>query len=1027
MARSWNARLTSAVAGVVVVSLASVGLTAVPAAAATGDERENLQMVQSVQAPRFAVAPDQIPVRDSVVGRGIPLGDDPAQRIDLGSLARAHSSALVRVTVQEPSADATVRTAGTTDVLFAPAGVTTSTTLLLPVTGGEISLSADRADVPVRVEALAFMGGLENSPGATIALAEPVLRADTTVSHGGAQLSTTRIWFGVTGDGGVSTEARSVYVSLDVTVATDDVLFLGDGQQLALPAGRSIVTTVVDADVQGGVSAALRSGTGDLRASVLGWVVEAVEGASKANFRGSYVLSTENRAPVSGRATPDAPLSLDAADHGDIDYALVLVSATAGTRADTTTLAWEHPLSGRASGVAVDREAASAPQLALVPVDQDEASVAPRRGAATLTVQTLGGFLGDPEQEQGGEAATITITAPRDLDSLDISNTGFFRIEGVVTAGPNAVDRVEISSPSVGFIANAELDYDGEKITWSLRTLAPEDGDFTYVARVFDRADPTRARDEDEVRITLDVADADDEVVSPDVRTYNLDPANPEFRAIDENTVAFVSRPDLEPGQILVSGPVVGAESGLFARVSHLDVIDGEWVVSLTDAELNDAFFQTDIDETIEYGEDSPIQVTDLLATAADPDTLIEGTYAPVSADGTVGPEVSVDDYEIAQGSSAMTAGTNAELRTGEDVDLTLGADDFDIDPADFETQCRPAGSDGQEPVGEEIDENGEWHPTGNLTASPSTACPSSRLGIDLHGTWSTGLDANILFGLENGKAKVINATHLEPWEFEAAQARQLDTRAAIGITAGGEVTLSLDFVLKVKMDLKWAVWKSKITIVEFTNVVTSTFKANASLRAFFEAEGKLNFRLDVAEVALPTSVFVVLGVPIAITNRLNFAIAVTGKLKAEVAIPAVGLERVDRFGFTYSSAKGIERVKNDTPTKYVTPSLKTLGSSTKISLEGGIAVGPEGTYRSRIYSFAGPDLGVSAQAGVEGKAATTLLPPREVEAEVQVYLAIGITGQVKLTLLKWDLVNLKLFAIGVRLNLFTKKWKFTL
>lgn len=1027
MARFWNARLTSAVAGVAVLSLAGVGLTAIPAAAATGDELENLQMVQSVQAPSFTVAHEQVPARDSLLGRGIPLSDDPAQRIDLGATARTHSAVLVRVTVPEPSVDATVRTAGATDVLFARAGVTTSTTLLLPLTDGEISLFADGADVPVRVEALAFMGGLENSPGATIALAQPVVRADTATALGGSRLSTTPIWFGLTGDGGVSTEARSVYVTLDITVPEADVLLLGDGQELALPAGRSIITTIIDADMQGGASATLRSGTGALRASVLGWVVEAAEGAAKANFRGSYVLSTEHRAPVSGRATPDAPLALDVAEHGDVNYALVLVSATAGMRTDTTTLAWEHPLSGRASGIAVDRRAASAPQLALVPVDQDEAAVAPRRGAAMVTAQTLGGFLGDPDHAYDGDAATIRITAPRDLDSLDISNTGFFRLEGVVTAGPNAVDRVEISSPSVGFIANAELDYDGEQITWSLRTLAPEDGDFTYVARVFDRADPAMVRDEDDVQITLDVADADDEVVSPDVRTYNLDPAKPEFRAIDEHTVAFASRPDLEPGQILVSGPAAGAESGLFARVSHLDVIAGEWVVSLEDAELNDAFFQTDIDETIEYDEDSPIRVTDLLANTDDPDSLIEGTYAPVGADGVVGPEASVDDYDIAQGGAAMTAGTNAELRTGDDVDLTLGADDFDIDPAEFETQCRQAGSDGQEPVGDEIDENGEWHPTVNLTASPSTACPSSHLGIDMHGTWSTGLDANILFGIENGKPKVINATHLEPWEFDAAQARQLDTRAAIGITAAGEITLSLDFVLKVKMDLKWAVWKSKIKIVEFTNVVTSTFKASASLRAFFEAEGKLNFRLDVAEVALPTSIFVVLGVPIAITNRLNFAIAVTGQLKAEVAIPAVGLERVDRFGFTYSSARGIERVKNDIPTKYVTPSLQKLGSSTTITLAGGIAVGPEGTYRSRIYSFAGPDLGVSAQAGVEGRAATSLLPPYEVDAEAQVYLALGVTGQVKLTLLKWDLINLKLFAIGVRLNLFTKKWKFTL
>ncbi|WP_017793603.1 hypothetical protein [Leucobacter salsicius] len=1059
-----------------------------PSIAVSIDSIENQSFVRKAEAVGFTPAPPQVPALESAVGRGAALttvpitqADSTRGRVALGDAASGSTAALVRVTLLAPTAETSVFTTqagssasgastplddlsgtqltqsldavpGPTPILYAAAGKTVSTTVLLPIVNGAVPLYADRDEAPVRVEALAFFAGGANAPGATVALAAPELRADTAQGLGGAGIDQTGIWVGLNGAGGVPSDlVRSVYLTFDISLDRADTVSLSDGQQLKLPAGRSIVTTVVTPDELGGVTLRSSAATGSLRASVLGWVAEASADLSSANVTGSYVADALPESVVKIRGGK-APRALDLTTYSDADYALALVASVAGAPGETT-LDWRSPVTGRAAGVALDGTAGAAPQLALVPVDSGSGQLSVRRGAATVQVQSLGAFLGEAQQYDAADPATIEITAPRDLASIDLSESGYFTLEGVVDGGANAVDRVEVSANDAGtqvFIGTAELTETPTQTVWSMRVLAPDDGEFDYTATVFDRSNRGVARASDEITLDINAADATDTVTSPEVRTFGLRPGEAVPRVVDADTVAFAEQPDLEPGQIIVTGPLPGAASGFLGRVSQMNLVAGEWLVTTVAVELSEVFFQVDVAETIDYQADEivdQIAVEDTPASGADPSEFTEGSFVPVDrATGKEGTPVPLEEYSVAvpdalgNGPGAapvawpgeLPGHAHAALVRDDDVDLTLGADDFNLaeaglDPAnpdDFALACRAAGSDGQEPTGDQIDENGEWHPA--QTGAPAApACAQQRLGVDLHGTWSIGMDASFIVGLRNGKPKVLNTTKLDPWEFDRAEKRELATEAAIGVQASGEAEFSLDFVLNVKMKWKWKVVPAGITVQEFTTKVTTTLKASAALKASFKASGKLNFKLDVAEVALPTTMFMVGPVPVAITNRLNFAIAMGGEVMAEVALPAVGVERVDTFGFTWKTGQGLSRIKNDTPTKYVVPKFTKLKDSATVSFTGGISVGPEVSFRSRIYSFAGPDLALSAKAGVGGEITGPIAGPYD--AKVEVYLALGLEGMVKLTLIKWELVNLKVFALGVRLNLFTKEWSFSI
>ncbi|MER2135851.1 MAG: hypothetical protein ABS910_14340 [Arthrobacter sp.] len=1003
-----------------------------PAAAVSSDAIENLSAVLPAPEPGFTPVPASLPAVDSAVGIGSRLSKDASGAVFLGTAAEGQSAALIRLTVFEPGTSQTVYTTAETAVLHARAGITTSTTVLLPLTAGSVTLWTN-AEADIRVEPLAYFKGTQASGGATIALPEPVVQADTATGLAGSALTSSPLWIGLTGEGGVSaTLARSVHVLLDVTLAEADDVILGDGQRMALPAGRSVVATIVDAEDQGGVTVGLgRSGnTGTLRATVTGWVAEAAEDSSRANHRGSYVVNTEHRPATRLEVSAGAaPQEVRLADDHDSAYALALVQAADVAGGDTTTLAWGPEVRGRSAGVTVDRAAGAQPQLALVPVDTGGAQLSIRRGSATVSLQPLGSFLGDPVPYDASDPAAITITSPVDRQSLDLTETGWFTLEGTVSAGANSVDRVAISSPDVGFIGLAELNPAGDELNWSFRALAPEDGDFDYVATVFDRSDPGTARASDRVRLTLDVAEEGDTVVSPEASVFHLDTTELEFEVLDEFSLRFAERPELDPGDIIVSAPVPSAPSGFLGRMSSMDLVSGSWEVSAVEVPLEDLFLQVDVDEEQDFGEGEGVASRDLIAEAGNPLDVISGTYAALHEDGTSGPEVAVSQVDILDEAGNLhepVPGTYTGVMTGDDVDLELSSDEFNLDtPGDLKLACRLPGTDGQEPRGEDIDENGEWVAPA-VPAAGDGNC-GGPLQASLSADWTATIEAGLVVIAKDGTAKIKAAGKpMEPWEFDAWSVKERGNEAGIAIRGGGEVNLGFAFVLKTKFKFKWKVIPRGVSIEEFRIEFNSKLKASASVKAWVQVASRWNATLRVADVALPTTTFMAGPVPVAITNQLNFAMVFSGSLKAEVEIPALGIEREDNFGFVYSSDKGLERIKNDAPTKYVLPKPRQVADGTSFTLEGELAAGPQVSYQSRIYTFAGPDISLYGKSGLDGKLVVSAGPPKQAEIEASVFLELGLVGSAKLTLLKWELLNLTIFKVAARINLweYSESWE---
>lgn len=1018
-ARAGRGRLIGAIAALTVASLFAVAAPA-PALARvmSVDEAANVSRLVAAPAPSTNVQPASVPAWDSAVQASpFPLTD--RGRIPV---AAADGSALVRITTTAGTVPLTIFSNTHVAALYVPRGEIRSTTVLLPIIDGAVALWADTAPAAVRVETVAHFGADVASPGATLASGEPVLRADTETGLGGDRVDNDGVWLTLIGDGIDGEKTRGVHASFDLTLRHADTVSLSDGQEFPLPAGRTVVTTVVDPDEAGGTSVSLRSSgnVATLRAHTRGWVIEAGEDAVAANLTGSYVRSTTAK-PSSVTLSATAPgTNVTAADSGDIDQALVLLSAVNATQ--TSAIGTDGQGSGRTRGAAVDANAGTQPQLALVPVSAEgTATFTIYRGGVKLSVTPIGGYLGAPGSFDADSPASIEITSPRHRDNVDISTTGYFLLEGTVTPGGNAIDRVEISSPSVGVIGTAAIDYTDDGVQWSMRALAPEDGDFEYVATVFDRADPRTARAADSVRLTLDVPDADDTVTSP--RAVVLDPTSTEYTVLDDAHIAFAEWPDLGPGDIIVSGPAPGAESGFLGRFSSVNLTGGRWVVATTTAGLTDIFHQVDISHHDDYGDGEGIEVVDVLAGDELPADVVSGSVTQgddASAAGTL----TADDYEVL-GNQALAPGDSAQLRTGSDVDLTLSADDYDIDPTDFELQCRAPGSDTQEPRGEDIADDGTWkRPGADRPAAPQ--CPSGLQGgsesAGISGTFTVGAQASLLVGFENGKPRIMNGSKLKPLEFEKAERRELTTRAAVGITADGEIAVGVSLVLDVKVKWRWKVVPAGVTINTFSLRIDTALRASAAIKMAFEVQAKLNLRMKVAEVALPATTFLIGPVPIVIVNRLDVGMAVGGSIAGYVALPAVGVQREDALGFSYSTAGGMKRIKNDGGTTYVVPRFEEPHDDMRIAVAGSIAVGPELAYRSRIYSFAGPDIAMSAKAGV-GLSIESAQQSGDYDVELEVYLAFGLTGDVELTLLRWSLLNIRIFALEAKITFLKKDY----
>lgn len=1022
IARTLQATLAAVTAAAIALVLAPT-----PASALTAEALEYQENLTWVDTPVFSAVDPAVPLVDSTLGRGTQLAAG-ANTVPLpvpdAEPAETATGVLARITLLQPAADTTVSIAAAegahSPLLFGRAGATVSTTTLLPLSEGGVTLHADAAS-HVRLEPLAYLRGDARAPGSTTALPEAARRADTEQGLGGSALAREPLWFGLTGQGGVPSElVRSVYVSFDVTLATPNTLVLADGQRIPLSAGRSVFTTIVTPDEHGGVEASLAdAGTGQLVADVTGWVAEAAAHSTAVNRVGSYVSATEVeelRAEVAARA-PATGLALS--DHDDVAYALALVDGSPSTPATqpTTTLQWSAEPHGRAQGVAVDGAQGVAPQLAFVPLEAGEASLSIRQGAAAVAIHPLGGFLGEPRHAANPDAS-IEIVSPSAGSEIDISGTGYFTIEGTAFSDASAVDRIELSAPGHGFIGTAGLVYEGDQLSWYFDAGAPEDGEFTFVATLFDRGAPNTPRDTAQITVQVDTPEADEEVVAPNVRHFNQAATEFTISTEDPRQVRFAVDPEVLPGDLVVSGATAATPAGFLGAVVSINVVNGVWIVDTREPNIDELVFQADIDETIDYENGEGVQITHAAESAASPAELYEIDSAfpegvPADILEPVTPEIVIDE------ASHVSNAEYVDLVAGpENVDLTFDEDNV---PAGYEGTvdfaCVDLAGSEQEPQGDAIDEEGRWVAPADPVAAGND-CNRLR-GVTIDKSWSLKTEAKFLFQLKNGKLDLEDQTRKTPEEIAAAARGAFDKKIGMSIQVESELLPHLLFKLDVKLKKKLGFIPTHVSVNEFKVEQKNYIRAQGSVAFFIALEWKFNVAKRLANIQLPTVTFMVGPAPIVITNKLEIGVSINAGLKGQVTLPLFGASRTDNFGFTYASGRSLERIRNTGEVQYSEPAPEPLQTGGKAELGGWLTAGPSLEFASQIYGFAGPALEFKAGPGIEGNIVHT---GGISTLDLTVFLGLELSGGAKLTILRWNLLNVKVFELKWKVVLFHRE-----
>ena len=544
--------------------------------------------------------PATIAAVDSFAGRGSALTADTDVTIDLtsssgtASPAAAHS-ALVRLSVFEPAEPIDVVVAGAPGLSVA-AGASASTTLLVPLSEGTFTARAT-GDAELRVEVLALFDGDAATPGQTVALATPVTRAELDA----ARLGSGPIAVGLTGLGGVpGSGIRAAHVTATV-VADSAAEVVLDGQRLSVPAGTTMITTVVTPSAAGDIDLDA-TGAAHVRIDVRGYVAEAQEylhnpgaegSAPYPGIRTDTVMRDLNRDGAYWPAEANSPTSITVTDAQPepiepraapgAAYVLALVDATAA--ADLTLLELGAAYTGRARGMVVDDGAGAQPQLALISTTDPVLTL--RRGESSVTLLELGAILGP--DAPAAATPTITVTSPA-TDTVDASDHLWIDFAG--TAGPAdiAPQRIEVWRGDTP-LGTAGVRIADDTIQWTFSTAVQESGhwefDFVLVGRDGQRVTATWAGE-----ITLPAPD--DVVTTPE--TVVIGDAQHPVRtlAVTADSVLFATDPGLAPGQIIVSDVSEGAPEGFLRRVVAVAATDEGWLVTTSPATLEDVFLQVD-------------------------------------------------------------------------------------------------------------------------------------------------------------------------------------------------------------------------------------------------------------------------------------------------------------------------------------------------------------------------------------------------------------------------------------------------
>ena len=531
-----------------------------------------------------------------------------------------YDSALVRVSVFNANSDTTVYVDNTPALQIA-AKHDASQTVLAHVTDGKLHIYASNA-VNARVEVVAFLqsktvAAAKNQkpayvPGATVSLANTVLRMDTTKQLSCTSMSkSANCKVGLLGLGSVPGEyVRAAYVTMKVNMKNAGNVKVA-GQEIALPQGDSVVSTIVVPSSTDGSISIESENAASAELYVRGWVAGAMPNMAHANVTGSFVPSIAKNWVESTTEKDKTSTVALGKQSSDSAFELALVSASASSK--RAFVEYGKPIESRSTGVVVDAKEGALPQLDFVNTDAKSAKVSARGSKVSSKVLMLGSILGKRPQNDKADTVTVEWTSPRENASIDFSKGKKLTISGTVDAS-SSVDYVNItvnsSDNNTVNLGNAAVSYDANgKAKWSMETAIPVAGKNAIHVKAASRTNNSFGTAQREVNTTI--PDAKKTIISDKAKAVMPDELSKDITAVNPDSLVFNKKPEYKAGDILAAAPGKNAPKGFLRKVVGITQQGNTWVVVTETAVLTDAIYQADISEDRPFSSARQLTVDD--------------------------------------------------------------------------------------------------------------------------------------------------------------------------------------------------------------------------------------------------------------------------------------------------------------------------------------------------------------------------------------------------------------------------------
>lgn len=867
-------------------------------------------------------ASERVPAVETMIGRGA-LAVAGERDVAVPGVKNA-SAALLRVSVFHAKGDTDVTVAGT-PALHVTNGADGSATVLAQVNDGKVRMGAN-VPVDARVEVLAVFQSDANAPGSTVALDSPISRVNTANKLGLASVGAETSEFGVVGLGGVpATDVRAVYTTITTDASSAGTVTFG-GQTLAVPTGRSVISTIVVPDGDGNVAVNSSAALTDVRVDVRGYVVGAAQNAQYANVKGSYVPVNDPEW-LSAKAAEDKndSVALPNVQGSDLGIALVSASTTKNNaHASHTFVDLGKEISGRSAGVLVDRSSGALPQLEVVESTEDAAPVSVRGGSVDVNALLLGDILG--EKPRGNSTVNVAISSPKQNATLDFAKTGGIEITGTVDS-PVGIEAVDVYGNGTK-IGTASLQYTAEGGKWKFNGAAPTSGEVKYEAKAIAR-DGAKAKATLNVNVQLPSADAT--VIDPDVVV--IDAKNSPVTAVDKNSLTLNRKPDFKVGKIVVSDRSDGAPEGFLRWVDAIQQSGDQWEVTTHQATLTEAIIQgktTSVDST----DNAEIaNITELSPASDESMTVLDGPEKSVQF---ISPSKEMAGAETSSYSMDKTSVAPAML--GGDVSSAKAAKKSDwVDEDDRDVK-----------IGKSLSIEKRW---GLKDGKPESA----EVGDSVSG--SKG-DVTV-------KGSVDISAEPPSEEKELGHNFYLDGGATVGIKAEGELGVKFGIDIKVKWD-----WDFTNDIDYLKTEAYSSFGTSVDV----ETAGSLKWApklKPLAKIEQGHTFWVGIPVYVSAQTELTLKPSVTAEGKANLEVEdkvesQLGARHREGKDHYFDGYANIRKADETDEGKSKCTGAEELSGTLSLTPELGFAVSP----KIMVYDAAGPGLTVTPKVGfkISGK-----------------------------------------------------------